>query len=223
MSTTQKNILSILSGTILTALSYALAIYMAWVADLNWLEISAVWTSYVCTILCVAESRTNYIWGAVSVVILSILFWEQKLFSSAILNAYLFPTLLWGWYRWQPDYDPRPVTLVSIAWWPVYLISSGVVWYNLSHISDRLGAALATLDSLILITSILAQFLLDQKKLENWIVWMFVNVLSIYTYFNSGLYLVAFQSVFFLINNFIGVYYWIKSMNNSNGLEYDNV
>ena len=207
-----KNLNSIIIATILTGASYFTAMQMGWIDSLNWLEIVAVWTSYVCTILCVAESRSNYVWGAVSVVLLSILFWEQKLMSSAILNAYLFPTLIWGWYRWKPDHDPRPVSWVDLNWWPVYLAATMTVWFALSHISDRLGATLAGPDSFILVSSILAQFLLDQKKLENWFVWMAVNIFSIYTYFEAGLYLVAFQSVFFLINNFVGIYFWFRSM-----------
>lgn len=211
MNVLNKNLWSLLIGAVLTSISYIVAMHFAWIDHLDWLEISAVFTSYVCTVLCVWETRTNYIWGAVSVVLLTILFYEQKLYSSAILNAYLAPTLIWGWYRWKPDNDTRPVSLVSINWWPAYLLLTFDVWYALSSYVKTLGGALAGMDSFILAASILAQFLLDQKKLENWFIWSAVNVVAIYTYSSAGLYVVAIQYIFFLLNSFYGIYMWLDS------------
>lgn len=63
-------------------------------------------------------------------------------------------------------------------------------------------------DSFILDLSILAQWLLDNKKLETWFVWMAVNVIAIYTYFKAGLWLAGYQYIFFLGNTFIGLKAW---------------
>ena len=64
---------------------------------------------------------------------------------------------------------------------------------------------------MVLAGTLLAQFLLDNKKLENWIVWAVVNVFAIYTYATSGLPLVAFQYVFFLANTAYGYVSWRRS------------
>ncbi len=57
----------------------------------------------------------------------------------------------------------------------------------------------------------MAQFMLDNKKLENWGVWAVMNCFAIYTYFAAGLALVGFQYIFFLLNVFYGYYMWNKS------------
>ena len=75
---------------------------------------------------------------------------------------------------------------------------------------------MAWADSTILAGTILAQFLLDNKKLQTWIVWAIVNVFAIYTYFTAGLSLVAFQYVFFLANTMYGYAMWKRGMNNEN-------
>lgn len=212
MNTLEKNIFSIGLGSVLTAVSYVTAIHFGWIAEVNYLEVFAVVTSYVCTILCVLQTRSNYLWGAVTVAAYSLLFYQANLYSSMILNLYLFPTLLWGWYRWQSDEEPRPVTFVKAVWWPVYLIITLSVWWTLVQFTTYMGAALAAGDSFILAASILAQFLLDQKKLENWAVWAVVNVVSIKVYSDAGLTLVAFQYIFFLANTLWGAYAWRKSM-----------
>lgn len=212
MSTIEKNIFSLILGTILTAVTYWIGLKYNWITELNWLEIFSVHTSYVCTILCVLQSRTNYIWGVISVIALSVLFYQSKLYSSMVLNIYLIPTLAWGWYRWRSDADTRPVTFVGMKWWPVYLLITVSVWYTLVQISTYMGAVQAPMDSFILAASILAQFLLDQKKIENWAVWVVINVVAIKTYMDAGLALVAFQYVFFLLNTAWGAFAWRNSM-----------
>ncbi len=64
---------------------------------------------------------------------------------------------------------------------------------------------------MVMAGSILAQFLLDNKKMETWLIWTIVNVFAIYTYVNAGLSLVAFQYVFFLLNAFYGLWVWNNS------------
>lgn len=212
MTTYEKNNLAMAAGLALTVISYTVGVLAGWLSEINYLEIFCVFTSYVCTVLCVLQSRTNYYWGLASVAAYSLLFFQSNLYSSMVLNLYLVPTLIWGWYRWRSDDDPRPVTRVDLGWWPVYVVVTLVVWWNLVQISSAMGAVLPVGDSFILAGSILAQFLLDQKKIENWIVWFVVNVVSIKVYSDAGLYLVAFQYVFFLLNTLVGSWAWFKSM-----------
>lgn len=201
-------------GVALTALSYVAGILFGWVNAnaLNWLEVFAVLTSYSCTYLCVKERRINYPIGAISSAAYAVLFLQSGLFASAILNAYLVPTLVYGWIRWRKDTQTRPVTHVKLKMIPAYLLVALVGYGGAALISQQLGGAMAWTDSIILAGTILAQFLLDNKKLENWAIWALVNVFAIYTYMTSGLPLVAFQYVFFLANTVYGYIIWKRSM-----------
>lgn len=196
----------------LTSASYIAGLGMGWISSVNWLEAFAVFTSYSCTYLCVKQSRLNYPIGVISVAALSLLFYQQGLYASMVLNMYLFPTLVWGWFRWRPDEITRPVTRVGKWWWPVYLLITYSVWYTLTTIATAMNATLASWDSAILALSILAQFFLDQKKMETWSVWFVVNVISITTYWQAGLQIVAIQFVFFLLNTAYGHYSWKQTM-----------
>ena len=209
---------SLVIGIVLTGISYIVGLLAGWVTQLNWLEVFAVFTSYACTYLCVKERRANYPIGAISTAAYSILFLQSGLLSSAILNAYLTPTLLYGWFRWRKDANTRPVTHVSLKMVPVYLLVSGLGYAGAAMISQALGGAMAWTDAMILAATILAQFLLDNKKLENWAVWAVVNVFAIYTYSVAGLPLVAFQYVFFLLNTIYGFVIWRRSKRESDAL-----
>lgn len=206
---------SMVIGIVLTVLSYAVGLAVGWITKLNWLEVFAVFTSYSSTYLCVKERRFNYPIGAVSTAVYAILFMQSGLLSSAILNAYLTPTLIYGWLRWRKDAATRPVTHVALKWVPAYIAVAGLGYAGAALLSSKFGGAMAWTDAMILAGTILAQFLLDNKKLENWIVWAVVNVFAIYTYATTGLPLVAFQYVFFLANTVYGYVIWLRSKRSS--------
>lgn len=207
---------NIIEGTVLglalTALSYIVGLHFGWLDAINWLEVFAVFTSYLCTYLCVMERRINYPIGAISTAAYCILFYQWGLLGSMVLNAYLTPSLLYGWLRWKRDDSTRPVKHVQVKWIPVYLIVTGLAYLGATQIMGAFGGVMVWTDALILAGTILAQFLLDNKKLENWLIWAVVNVFAIYTYASAGLALAAFQYVFFLLNTGYGYVMWRNSM-----------
>lgn len=200
-------------GVLFTAVSYLIGVQAGWIDSVNWLEVFAVFTSYVCTWLCVRERRLNYPIGAISTAAYAVVFWQMGLYASAALNAYLAPTLLYGWFRWRQDANTRPVSRVQPKWLPAYAAVTAATYGLVLLIVDSLDATLPLADSLILVGSILAQFLLDNKKIETWMVWAVVNVFAIYTYFNADLTLAGFQYITFLVNTVVGYIIWNRSKN----------
>jgi nicotinamide mononucleotide transporter len=200
-------------GIVLTALSYGLGLHLGWIESLSLLEAFAVFTSYVCTFLCVMERRINYPIGAISTVAYCVLFAQSALFASVAINAFLSVYLLYGWYRWRSDDDTRPVTTMSWVGWLVTLVVAGTGYLAVVGLATWLGGALAWTDSLILVGTIMAQFMMDNKKIENWAVWALMNCFAIYTYFHAGLTLVGFQYIFFLANTAYGYIMWRKGRN----------
>lgn len=202
---------SLIISFVLTGLSYTTALLVGWTTELNWIEIASVFTSYSCTYLCVVQSRFNYIIGTISVILLSYLFYTQSLFGSMTLNIYLIPMLLYGWFRWGKDEYTRKVTSVLEDSWPWLVGYIGITigtYTILLGVMIHFNTILPFVDTAILVLSILAQFLLDNKKQETWIIWAIVNVMCIVVYFNAGLYLLSFQFVMFLANTFLGWYKW---------------
>lgn len=73
-------------------------------------------------------------------------------------------------------------------------------------------AVLNPIDVGLAVASGVAQLMLDNKKLQTWIVWAGVDIVSIPFFIVSGLYFVAFQYVFFLANTAIGYVQWRKTV-----------
>lgn len=204
---------SLVFGTGLTALTYVIGFGAGW-ADIhnpNWLEFFAVWTSYICTLLCVYQSRWNYPIGAVSTIISAILFYQIDLPAVGLFNILLSINLIYGWFRWRNDDDTRPVGEPSMTWWIGYAGIAAATYVLVTVVNSHYGYSQTWLDITTAVVYAVAQAMLDNKHKTSWVVFFILNVLSIYLFFKQGLYFVALQYVAFLLNTLYGYYEWNKS------------
>jgi nicotinamide mononucleotide transporter len=206
-------VVAVAASVALTGASYGLGVTAGWIEGVDWLEAVAVATSYASTILCIRQRRANYVFGALSTAAYSVLFLGHGLLASALLNVYLTPQLAYGWVRWRRDAETRPVSWLVRQWrWiPVYLGVSVVAYLGATWLVSALGGRLAWADSAILAGSLLAQFLLDNKRIETWFVWVIVNLVAIWTYFMAGLVVAGLQYVVFLATAVLGFRAWQRS------------
>lgn len=202
------------AAALLTPASYALGRLAGWSSEVEWLEVLAVATSYASTALCILQRRFNYVFGAVSTVLYAALFLRHGLIASALLNLYLTPQLVYGWFRWRRDAKTRPVTWLvnERRWIPAYVGMTVAAYVGGVWLVGLLGGQLAWADSAILAGSVLAQFLLDNKRIETWFVWIGVNVIAVWTYFASGLVVAGIQYVLFIATAVLGFAAWRRSM-----------
>lgn len=205
-------VVSVVVGVVLTVASTALAAWLGADVSITGLESFAVFTSYACTYLAVRQRRVNYVVGMTSTIAYAVLFHRQGLVASAVLNVYLTPTLVYGWFRWHRDARTRPVTNVTWRALPAYAAVTAVAYVGALVVINALDGQLAAWDAVILVGSVFAQFLLDNKKLQTWMVWAVVNVIAIYVYATTGLALAAAQYVCFLLNTVYGHFSWRATM-----------
>lgn len=212
---------SLALGAVLTAASYGAGYALGLIDSVSWLEAFAVWTSYSCTYLCVKQTRWNYPVGVVTTAAWSAVFWQTGAPALAAFNLYLVFSLAYGWFRWRPDSETRPVTDTPLKSWPLYaLLGVGVTalflganWaFNHTLSFYDATSLLSPIDVGLAAFSGVAQFLLDNKKSSNWLVWIGVDVVSIPYMFSLGLPVTAFQYVLFTANAVWGYYEWRKSM-----------
>ena len=161
--------------------------------------------SYASTWLCVKQSVYNFYFAILAVISYSILFYSLDLFASMSLQLILLPILIVGLYQWYTKKESKTTsaslkTIINIV--ILSLITTGITLI--------FSGKLPLLDSTIFFLSLIAQYLLILKKVETWLVWIIVNVISIYVYYQSGAYLATLQYVLFLLNAFYGYYEWKK-------------
>lgn len=177
------------------------------------IETASVYFSFACTWLCTRQVRFSYVLAVISTALLAITFWQAELYGSMALNLYLIPTVIYGYFIWGKDTNPKPVENVKPKSAIFYILFTVLTWAGAYFIITALGGQMVALDGWLLVGTVLAQYLLDRKKLQNWMVWILVDVVSVYVYFQAGLYLLAAQFVLFGANAVYGHIQWKKSMN----------
>lgn len=205
---------AILISIMLTASTYALAQAVGWIdtGTLNWGEIAAGVLNYGATFLCIKQKRAYAIVGILGSATWAYVFWSNNLLASAVVNAYLALMLIYGFWRWGKDTDSRPVRHLSWRWAPVYVIVTAGIYFGAVWITQTFGGSFAFWDAAILVFTILAQLLQDQKIITVWIIWTLVNIVGVILYFNTDLYFAMIQQTIFGVANLWGWLEWNKTM-----------
>jgi nicotinamide mononucleotide transporter len=89
------------------------------------------------------------------------------------------------------------------------LAAAGGLSLVLSRVSN---AAMPFADASIFGLSILAQYLLDRKKIENWIAWGVVDLIAIYVYASQHLWVTSMLYSLLFLNVFWGYHEWRKEL-----------
>jgi nicotinamide mononucleotide transporter len=178
-----------------------LAGLLLWNRLTTWLEAASFVTGALCVWLTVRESIWNFPLGMVNVATFTVVFLRARLFADAGLQIVFFILGAIGWYLWvyggpqrtplritrTPRNRARGVTAAIVIIW-------GGLWVLLRHTGD----AAPVWDSLTTALSLGAQWLLDRKHLENWLLWITVDVIYVPLYLYKELYLTsALYAVFF--------------------------
>ncbi len=156
--------------------------------------------------------------GLVNVIFSLYLFWEQKLYSDAIQQAVYIVLLLYGWYNWLniKDDAKKTVSTTTSKTWLALAICGTIVAVSMgSFFHYFTDADVPYLDASATTLSFVAQFLIARKKIENWLIWMVVNVVYVGIYLNKELYLYALLFTVYFVLAILGYHEWKKEMNKS--------
>ncbi len=190
---------------------------------MNPLEIIAVVLGLANIGLLVRRSIWNYPFGLAMVALYFVIFRDARLYGEAALQVFFFVVQGWGWWLWARAGGHS--RMVSVAWmgWPsrsaalglVVLSSLGTGWAMATYTN----AALPYADAAIAGGSVVAQVLLAMRRIENWALWIAVDVLSIWVYLERALYLTAGLYVAFLVLAGMGLVAWAKAARSGGAVE----
>jgi nicotinamide mononucleotide transporter len=177
-------------------------------------EVLGFATGLACVWLAAQKNVWNFPFGIANCALLLILFLDARLFADSGLQLVFIALNVRGWWQWARGVELReePVTAASGRQLLRFTL------YGLA-LSAALAAALAyargsvpVFDGLITGFSLLAQWLLNRKVLQNWLYWMAVDVVSIPVYAYKGLYLIALLYLIFLLLCIEGYRVWRRQV-----------
>ncbi|MBC7685260.1 MAG: nicotinamide mononucleotide transporter, partial [Bdellovibrionales bacterium] len=156
------------------------------------LEITANVASAACILLAGRNNIHTWWTGIVGCTLFAVLFFQSNLYADVVLQVFFVVTGLVGWVQWMrgdkgdtlPITNARVKTLVLIV--PVAVVATAA-YGALLHYYTKAYAPFV--DSAVLVFSVVAQFLLMQRKVDNWPFWILVNTIAVPLYASRELYL----------------------------------
>jgi nicotinamide mononucleotide transporter len=165
--------------------------------------------------LLIFRSVWNYPFGIAMVALYTFIFFEKRLYAESGLQIFFVLAQLWGWYLWVKvggEDDRVPVRWLSPWGRTVWLTVTAAVSLNLGWVLHQFtNAALPYADAAIAGASVAAQILLAYRRIENWLIWIAIDVAAIALYINRELYPTAGLYGGFLVLSLIGLREWIAA------------
>ena len=154
--------------------------------------------------------------GIVNVTLYAWLFYQSKLYADALLQLVYIALLIYGWYVWtrgKNTENPLPVSRTSIKMMMLFFLSICLATAGIgTFFRYNTDASLPYVDSLTTSMSLVAQWMVAKKKIENWLVWIVADVIYISMYITKHLYLTSLLYFIFIILAVIGWQQWKKDI-----------
>lgn len=184
--------------------------------DTSLLEMLSFALAIVMVLLNIRQSPWAWLFAIASAGLYAIVFYEAKIYGDMALQFVFVAISLWGWYQWLfggsnrqgvtvSRLDPRAWVMVALIWALAY----AVVAIILRTFTDT---DVPHIDAFLTAGSLVAQYLLTRKTLENWHLWIIIDLLYIGLYLHKNLYLTAVLYGLFAILACLGLLAWKKSL-----------
>ncbi|MDT9012683.1 nicotinamide riboside transporter PnuC [Novosphingobium sp. APW14] len=165
--------------------------------------------------LLIFRSQWNFAFAIASVALYVLIFFENRLYAESGLQVFFILANVWGWIVWRRSLGMVDEGRIAVRWldWrsrAVWLAITAALSLNLGWLMHRYtNAALPFADSAIAGASVTAQILLGYRRIENWLLWIAIDVAAVLLYINRGLYPTAGLYAGMLVMSLFGLKEWI--------------
>jgi nicotinamide mononucleotide transporter len=146
-----------------------------------------------------------------------LVFWGSKLFGDASLQIFFAVMATWGWWQWlrgvRVDGTVLKIQTLSKASTIKLIAVCAILWLATGLFLLKFTTTdVPWWDAFPTALSIVATFLLGRKYIENWPMWIVVNIVGIALFAYKGLWLTVGLYAVFAIMAVIGWQAWRKQL-----------
>lgn len=160
--------------------------------------------------------------GVINEIFLFILFYQVQLYADMFLQVYFFIVTIYGWHNWKANAEEKMISglkmtkkLQLTAVVIFFSLLCGFVFSNIHlYLPEyfEVKASYPFIDSFVMISSIVATVLLAKKKIDNWYLWIAIDLVCVFLYFRKGVYFLSIEYFIFLGLASYGLYNWKKQL-----------
>ena len=153
--------------------------------------------------------------GIVSVGIYSYIFFISRLYADSALQVVYVVLLMYGWYRWSRGLQDRPLPVTKLSgaerWLAAATIAAltGIFYFVLKRFTD---SDVPFADAITTGMSLVAQYLVAQKKIENWIIWIVADIIYVWLFIYKDLNFTSVLYFIFIILAIKGFIEWKRNL-----------
>lgn len=180
------------------------------------LEILGFVTGAICVYLNTQQNVWGWFLGIINAVLYAFVFLQAKLYADMGLQGYYFVTSIYGWWMWLyggKNHKALPVGRTPVRLYVLFLgifvIATGLWGFLLNRYTD---ASLSYVDSALTAASLLGQYMMARKYLENWLVWIVADTCYVAMYLYKDLQLTALLYAVFLGLALMGYIQWRRAL-----------
>jgi nicotinamide mononucleotide transporter len=163
----------------------------------------------------IRQNHWAWLFSILSSLLYAAVFTDARLYGDAGLQFVFVAVSVWGWHQWLRGGEyHRPLrvsrlerrgwALMAAAWMAGFLFLS---WFLRRHTDTDVPH----MDAFLTAGSLVGQFLLSRKKIENWLVWIAVDLLYIGLYLYKHLALTAILYALFVAMALAGWRSWARA------------
>jgi nicotinamide mononucleotide transporter len=201
-------------------------LFTIWHYPVSFIELAGTLTGLACVWLAARQNILTWPIGMVSMVCFFAIFYQVHLYSDMFLQVYFFVMSVYGWLNWSKQHqahipvsvlDNKARTMVFAA----VAATTAALGFMMTGIHSWLPAlfpqpaAYPFVDTFIAVASVLALVLQARRILENWILWIAIDIVAVYVYYDRNIRLVSIEYAVFTILAVYGFFAWLKDVQKS--------
>jgi nicotinamide mononucleotide transporter len=187
--------------------------FTLWAAPFTWLELVAFVLAIAMVVFNMRVNPLGWPLAIVSSALYYFLFWNSKLYGDASLQVFFVVIAFWGWWQWlrgtADDGSALQVRQLGPRQRWHLLAALAVAWPATGlFLKTYTDTDVPWWDAFPTAASVLGQWLLGRKYVENWLVWVAVNVVSVALFAYKGLWLTVILYAIFIVMSVFGWRAW---------------
>jgi len=189
-----------------------------WVV-LHWVEIVGALLGIMYVLLSIKQNILTWLLGLLSSILYIYVFFESGFYADMTLQFYYVWISIYGWIIWasgkKTNHGKEALTVSKSSTKLIYsLIALSIIlwmliWFVLKQFTN---SPVPIGDSFVTSLSIVATWMLAKKKIEHWLVWILVDLVSIFLFIYKGLYPTTILYAIYTLAAFWGYIEWKKDL-----------